>query len=293
VESVWRVVVLACCTAACNFGGPKAGDQPADGSIDMVGGEGVGDRDHDGIPDDVDNCPDVANPGQENHDGDIHGDACDLCPMFASATDPDRDGDGVGDACDPNPNTPGDKRVLWMGFYDSDAAVIADPTKFTQSAGSLWSVSGGYLHEASANALDVLRSKTVVTNAVIFTSMKIDDFSATNAAAAVLNGVVATPTDVPQFYQCALFKQTMKLGARTHDGGTTTSDATTDWNGPLSNGSTIDFVTRFTTQFECSAALPMTTIQSVTGSSTTGVFELLGQSARISFDYLFVVQPGS
>ena len=291
---MWRVAVVACCTtAACGFGGPKGDDgvQPQDGSIDMP--VGVADRDHDGIPDDIDNCPDVPNPAQENHDNDIHGDACDFCPMFASTDDLDTDHDGVGDACDPNPNTPGDKRVLWMGFYDSDATAIADTTQFTQSAGSTWTVSGGFLHETSAGTLDVLRAKVQVANALIYTSMKIDDFSASNAAVAILNSVVVSGTDVPQFYQCALFKQTTSLGARTHDAGTTTSDATTMWNGPLSDGSTIDFITRFTTQFECSASLPMTTIQSVTGSSTTGVFELLGQHAKVSFDYLFVVQPGS
>ena len=35
------------------------------------------DRDADGIPDEQDNCPDVANPGQEDQDGDFTGDACD------------------------------------------------------------------------------------------------------------------------------------------------------------------------------------------------------------------------
>jgi thrombospondin type 3 repeat protein len=290
---VWRVVVVVAVVAgaACNFGGPKetADDGGVDAAIDVP--PGVHDRDGDGIPDDVDNCPDVPNHGQENHDGDIHGDACDGCPMFASVDDPDTDGDGVGDACDPHPNEPGDQRVLWMGFYDSDAAIIADPAKWTPSAGSTWTVSNGALHLTTANAIDTLRSTAMVTNALIFTSLTIDDFSATNAAAAVLNGVTTQAGSVDGFYQCALFKQTASLGARTRENNITTSDATTAWAGPLTDGSKIDFVTRFTTQFDCGASSPQTNIQSVTGTSTTGAFELLGQRAKVSFDYIFVVQP--
>ena len=42
------------------------------------------DSDGDGIPDTADNCPDVANPGQENTDGDQWGDECDNCPATAT-----------------------------------------------------------------------------------------------------------------------------------------------------------------------------------------------------------------
>ena len=52
------------------------------------------DTDGDEVWDDVDNCPDMANPAQADSDLDGIGDVCDDC-------DPtDTDGDGVGDACD-------------------------------------------------------------------------------------------------------------------------------------------------------------------------------------------------
>jgi hypothetical protein len=58
------------------------------------------DTDGDGIADDQDNCPTLANPGQKDSDGDGIGDRCDNCRKVANAGQEDADGDGVGDACD-------------------------------------------------------------------------------------------------------------------------------------------------------------------------------------------------
>ncbi len=78
------------------------------GSTVYTGTPGMGDADGDGVPDAMDDCPNVFNPvrpvdngKQADIDGDGAGDACDPCPMAANTTmcpapDPnDVDGDGV------------------------------------------------------------------------------------------------------------------------------------------------------------------------------------------------------
>jgi len=58
------------------------------------------DFDEDGIEDDYDNCPFVANRDQADGDGDKAGDACDNCAAVANLEQADADGDGLGDVCD-------------------------------------------------------------------------------------------------------------------------------------------------------------------------------------------------
>lgn len=70
------------------------------------------DTDDDGVPDALDNCPNVANPDQSDIDGNRAGDLCDdfdrdgvlnvedNCPSDPNAWQEDVDADGIGDACD-------------------------------------------------------------------------------------------------------------------------------------------------------------------------------------------------
>src|SRR5262245_27137754 len=130
--------VLAVC-AGCRFSSPLLGDdsgddQPPDASPPSL------DTDGDGVPDAVDNCPTVVNPDRRDHDGDGRGDACDGCPHIAD-DGKDTDGDGVGDVCDPRINMPGDKIVLFEGFYDPPAAWMA------VVGGNVWTVANGEAHQ--------------------------------------------------------------------------------------------------------------------------------------------------
>lgn len=78
-----------------------------DGSWSIYGAQnftiGPPDADMDGILDDVDNCPTIANAGQEDIDMDTIGDVCDNCPDNANTDQLDDDSDGVGNICDACP----------------------------------------------------------------------------------------------------------------------------------------------------------------------------------------------
>jgi len=102
----------------------------------------AGDSDGDAINDEVDNCPDEPNPGQEDADGDDVGDICDVCPNDAG-NDADQDGICAGsgykppktgdeDNCPDHPN-PGQEDVVHPGDggdacqdYEPDGVVDAD-----------------------------------------------------------------------------------------------------------------------------------------------------------------------
>ncbi len=85
------------------------GDAPVRGILSIAWAPRVHDRDGDGIPDDVDRCPDLPEDfdGFEDHDG---------CP------ENDNDGDGIPDKLDQCPNTPEDKD----GYQDADGCPDPD-----------------------------------------------------------------------------------------------------------------------------------------------------------------------
>jgi Thrombospondin type 3 repeat len=80
--------------AVMNIASNDADENPFNFPVTGVGT--TPDRDGDGIPDDVDNAPDIFNPGQADYDHDGVGDVA----------DPDDDNDGVADGQDANPLDP-------------------------------------------------------------------------------------------------------------------------------------------------------------------------------------------
>ncbi len=126
--SAAAMVLLA---AGCGFDGTQlAGDAsaPIDGAA-PVRPDARTDRDGDGVFDDEDGCPDLADPAQLDEDGDQANDPCDSCPHLAG---PQLDvgettigelADGVGDACDPRPDRGGDRLLLFDGFHGSELAI--------------------------------------------------------------------------------------------------------------------------------------------------------------------------
>jgi hypothetical protein len=103
-DGISDVKEIADCVASCvGGGGSLAACQSAcdtDGDDLPNNCEPDPDTDGDGIYDCADNCPDDANPLQENSDGDSHGDACDNCELVSNEDQANGDGDTHGDACD-------------------------------------------------------------------------------------------------------------------------------------------------------------------------------------------------
>jgi hypothetical protein len=287
MAAAMRVMILAtlvATSAACGFQAP-GGTKPEDAGMDVP--EGLpGDRDGDGVTDAVDLCPDDADPMQRDHDGDLHGDVCDRCPFLMSTADPDQDNDGVGDACDPEPAMGGDRRALWIGFYPEDAPAIADTTQWTREG--TWSIVDGWVR-VNANGVDLLRSTVPVVRASAWSRIRFDNAADTQTAAAIVSELVGPTGGATQFYQCALFKTPVRIGARTHVAGQTIDDRETSWSGSVTNGLVVEVASRFAGMYECTYGA--TTIRSNIGA-TSGNVELVVQEAIASFDYLFIVEPG-
>jgi hypothetical protein len=113
----------------------------------------LADYDADGVHDLEDNCPYLANPAQDDLDGDLQGDACDPdddgdgrpdkgdnCPLVANADQADADQDGQGDVCDA-----AGAETAEADAADADAAVA-------ESTGAETAVDASSVAEIAADA---------------------------------------------------------------------------------------------------------------------------------------------
>lgn len=159
------------------------------------------DRDNDGVPDLLDNCPDDKNPGQRDVDGDGYGDACDNCPIIANPKQEHTgDVDDVGDACDPNPSIAGDCLLLYDGFGNIDQFAARWDVEPPSLASAVTNPIGGELHIAGMASRVAVFSRDVGAEAssVQISAIKVD----IDAGEA---GVVAqTSTDLKSGYLCWL-----------------------------------------------------------------------------------------
>jgi subtilisin family serine protease len=121
----------------------------------------AGDRDGDGLTDTLDNCPDVANPGQADLDGDAAGDACDL----------DDDDDGMPDEYE---LANGLAALVADGLGDADADGFSNLAEFLapSAAGSTGSIPVTAVNPALAAAvLPASRSARVGQTVTAFATM--------------------------------------------------------------------------------------------------------------------------
>lgn len=112
------------------FGNTPGGERLGLTALIQIAPSPGGDTDGDLIPDVCDNCPAVANPGQENDDSDAFGNACDPCPHDANN---DSDGDGLCgdvDACPFDPDNDADSDGV-CGNEDN-CPNVANPNQLDQ-----------------------------------------------------------------------------------------------------------------------------------------------------------------
>ena len=213
------------------------------------------DFDGDGIPDDVDKCPHIANP-----------------------QDPDSDGDGVGDACDPRPGV-ADHRVYWTSFdnpHEADAWMKA----------GTWSFATGKAVQTTTTGQTYLRLPMVMTRAYVAAAVTPNALGAAVAPAA---GIRVRDTHE---YGCAVFKAGGNVqDVATTD---QTDNDTSSWSGTFP-GSKISIVESLVTENDCKftsgSANDARKTNYVNGASPgTGYVELSMQDASATYDYVFVVE---
>jgi hypothetical protein len=215
------------------------------------------DDDLDGVPNDIDNCPDVWNPRQEDCDGDGIGDACeggdidgdtipdaidlcacgpgtgthdedgdgtvdecDNCPLVPNPLQENSDLDGLGDACEP-PTDPG--RVLGIDRFEPFVLLPSDPGWF-ESSGT-W-VLGADVYEQTSPIDSAVAfydpwggAADVFVQAVFRVTALGPGEGATSKQAGVLARTITFADGTVRWYSCGLNMARDRVEIRYWDGG--------------------------------------------------------------------------
>jgi hypothetical protein len=261
------------------------------GSIDAPAGSDAAqaaDTDHDGVADDFDNCPGIANATQLDEDGDTVGNACDNCPTEPNLDQVDSTevakalaADGVGDACDPNPATR-DRIALFEGF---DGALQGWNNGGATLAGGRLLLDDGFAHPPV-----MVTSGVAVTHFTVATLATTVDYRSVE-----VTGPFDPATGVDHGYRCGIFDNPtapgqvrLKIEAHAAPFDKTVGPAHT---GNITIGETGKLAIRFGPRVDCISDTLGNMISYLAAETPTARPGLLTQTMAAYFDYLIVYEP--
>jgi hypothetical protein len=131
------------------------------------------DKDGDRIGDDIDNCPNVSNPDQNDADKDGLGDICDRgdsdadgyldyldnCPSVAN-DQLDTDNDGIGDACDPCALLPDIGNEIQGPDKPRSGSIQTYSVNLDTSVNYIWFLPEDWIGKSDSNSIDVIVGKS-------------------------------------------------------------------------------------------------------------------------------------
>lgn len=287
-------VVVSALVGACSFE-PEAGN----GGPDAPPADAVGDSDSDGIGDNEDNCPVIANADQHDEDGDGVGDACDNCPHIVNANQENTgDSDQVGDACDPDPNGP--NRIV--AFYSFQGGAF--PSEWSPRGS--WTLSGDAMSQPSTSDDDRILelTGTTLTDVVVDATVAVVGVPphqpprrSTRAIALVTR---FTPGNYGTGYMCSISDDlsdplpATQAATRFLDSGATAIGDFDALPTPISGGFTVRMIASTEGSNVSCRTIGATTTESAFNDATheSGTVGLRTFGVSANFRYLVVIAPG-